>query len=83
LFIVPELEIVLHDHVFVFLDLILVKVSLLNLREVPCDDILPRRCDNGILFLPLALIEARIAERSARVAANPHGTYRATEKLIS
>jgi len=61
LFIISELEIVLHDHIFVLLDLILVELSLLDLGEVPCNDILPCRCDNSVLFLPLALIEAKIA----------------------
>lgn len=47
-FIVAKFEVVLDNAVFVFLDLISIKMALLNLLKVPCYDKLASRSDYSI-----------------------------------
>ena len=54
--VVPELEVILYNLTFIFLDFILVQKSSLHLCKVPRNDIGTSRCDNGTLSLA-ALIE--------------------------
>ena len=50
-FVVPKLEVILYNMVFVFLDIVLIKETLLDLGKVPCDDELASRCNDRILLL--------------------------------
>jgi hypothetical protein len=43
--------------IFVLLDFVLIEITLLHFLEVPCNDVLPSGRNDGILFLPFALIE--------------------------
>ena len=57
LLVIAEAEVVLHDKILIFLDFILVHLTLLHFRKVPGDDILPGRGHNGIFLLPFTDIE--------------------------
>jgi hypothetical protein len=58
LFIITKLEVVLNNMVLVLLDIVFIKMTLLDLREVPCNDKLPSRRDNSIFFLVFSLVES-------------------------
>ena len=57
LLVIAEAEAVLHDKILIFLNFILVHLTLLHFRKVPGDDVLPARGHNGILLLPFTDIE--------------------------
>lgn len=53
LLIIAEAEVVLYDKVLIFLDFILVHLTLLHFRKVPGNDVLPGRSHNRVFFLSL------------------------------
>ena len=57
LLVITETEAVLHDEILIFLDFVLVHLTLLYLGKVPGDDVLPGRGHDGILLLPFTDIE--------------------------
>lgn len=57
LLVIAEAEAILHDKILIFLNFILVHLTLFHFRKVPGDDVLPGRGHNGILLLPFTDIE--------------------------
>ena len=57
LLIITELEIILDYHIFIFLDLVSIEETFLHFLEVPCNDELSSRRNNGVFFLAFALVD--------------------------
>lgn len=55
-FVITEFKVILNNMVFIFFDFILI-LALLDLGQIPCNDELSGRCDDGILLLAFNLIE--------------------------
>lgn len=52
LLVIAEAEVVLYNKILIFLDFILIHLTLLHFREVPGNNILPGRGHNCIFLLP-------------------------------